>query len=67
MSTASFSRPVTITPDWVVDNLLKGMDKRAPILDRIKTPEFQAEFKRRTEHTPEELKALMEKVCANYS
>ena len=54
MATESFSRTFKVNPDWGVKNLEKAIDAGTPeIVQKVRSPEYQAKFKKMTTITPE--------------
>ena len=59
MATESFSRTIWINPDWGAKNLEKAIDAGSPpIVQKVRSPEYQAKFRKMTEPTPEKIANL---------
>lgn len=59
MATESFSRTVWFSTVWGANNLEKAIDAGSPpIVQRLRSPEYQARFRKMTEITPEKIAKL---------
>lgn len=58
MATISFDTDGKINPEWGVKNLEKAIDEGSELMRKARTPEARAEFKEKTNLTPDKIAKL---------